>query len=210
MVLTIEKLTIIPLIKLWVKKAAGLENLPRKGAAILAANHSSYADHLIIGSYVATKANRKFHFLAKKEYFQGIQKLWYVHEGAIPIDRQKGGKEALRLALRALRQDKLIVIYPVGTRSLTGKLQKAKTGVARLALQSKAPVIPIGLVGTFDILPKGKYLPRMKKAELNIGKPMRFPQHYDKKINKRRVNKVTVNIMKEIAKLSKQKYNFRH
>ena len=70
-------------------------------------------------------------------------------------------------------------------------------------------MLPIGLVGTFDILPKGKYLPKMKRAEINIGKPMSFPQYYNKKINKRILNKVIVSIMKEIAKLSGQEYSFR-
>ena len=210
MVLPIEKLTIIPMIKLWVKKVTGSENLPSKGAAILAASHSSYADHLIIGAYIATKVNRRFHFLAKKEHFKGLQKFWHIYVGAIPLDRKKGGKQALKIALNLLNKGKLVIIYPEGTRTFTGRLQKAKTGVARLALQSKAPVIPIGLVGTFEILPKGKYLPKMKRAEISIGKPMQFPQHYDKKINKRILNKVTVSIMKEIAKLSRQKYNFRH
>ena len=149
-------------------------------------------------------------FLAKKEHFKGLQKFWHIYVGAIPLDRKKGGKQALKIALNLLNKGKLVIIYPEGTRTFTGRLQKAKTGVARLALQSKAPVIPIGLVGTFEILPKGKYLPKMKRAEISIGKPMQFPQHYDKKINKRILNKVTVSIMKEIAKLSRQKYNFRH
>ncbi len=208
MVYPIEKLTIIPLIKLWVKKVTGTENLPKEGAAILAANHSSYVDHLMIGAYVATKVNRRFHFLAKKEHFQGLQKLWHIYVGAIPLDRKKGGKHALKVALNLLSQGKLIIIYPEGTRTLTGKLQKAKTGVARLALQSKVPVIPIGLKGTFEIMPKGKYIPKAKKAIMNIGKPIYFTNYYNKKINKKMLRDVTTKIMKEIARLSKQKYNF--
>jgi len=209
MVYAIEKITIIPLIKLWVKKANGLENLPKDGAAILAANHLSYADHLIIGAYLATKVNRRFSFLAKKEYFQGLQKYWYNYVGAIPLDRQKGGKSALRIALKALKEGKLVIIYPEGTRSLTGNLQKAKTGIARLALLSRAPVLPIGLIGTFEILPKGKYLPKFMRTTISIGKPLYFQEFYNKKINKKMLNEVTTRIMKEIAKLSNQKYNFR-
>ena len=208
MAYTIEKFTIIPIIKLWVKKASGLENLPNHGPVILVANHLSYADHLIIGAYVATKANRHFHFLAKKEYFYGYLKHWHNYVGAIPIDRQKGGKSAIKLALKAIRYGKLIIIYPEGTRSLTGKIQRAKTGVARLALMSKAPVVPIGLIGTFEILPKGKYIPRLKKAEMHIGKPMNFKNYYNRKLSKKLLREVTTKIMKEIAKLSNQKYNF--
>lgn len=208
MVYPIEKLTIIPIIKLWVKKVTGAENLPGEGAAILAANHSSYADHLIIGAYMATKVNRRFHFLAKKEHFQGLQKLWHIYVGAIPLDRKRGGKHALKAALKLLNEGKLIIIYPEGTRTLTGKLQKAKTGVARLALQSRVPVIPIGLTGTFEILPKGKYIPKLKKATMNISKPMLFTEYHNKKPTKKLLREVTTKIMKEIAKLSKQKYNY--
>ena len=96
-------------------------------------------------------------------------------------DRQAGGKEALKWAVKALKQGKIIAIHPEGTRSLTGKLQKGKTGVVRLALAAKVPVIPIGLIGTFEILPKGKYIPKLKRATMNIGKPMYFGKYYDKK-----------------------------
>jgi|SRR3989338_937136 len=210
MVYPIEKLTIIPLIKLWIRKVTGLENLPKEGAAILAANHSSYADHLIIGAYVATKVNRRFHFLAKREHFQGLQKLWHIYVGAVPLDRKRGGKQALKIALNLLNKGKLVIIYPEGTRTFTGKLQKAYTGVARLALRSGVPVVPIGLAGTFEIMPKGKYLPKFKRATMNIGKPMYFNEFCNKKINKRMLREVTNKIMREIAMLSGQKYNFRH
>mgnify|MGYP001586193019 CR=1 FL=1 len=210
MVYLLPKLLIIPIIRLWVRKVRGLENLPKEGAFIIATNHASYMDHLIIASYVILHLDRKFHFLAKKEHFDNpIKKAWHDYAGAIPIDRQKGGKKALRRALKALREGKIIAIHPEGTRTLTGKLQRAKTGVAKLALFSKAPVMPVGLVGTFEILPKGKYLPKFKRAEMNIGRPMNFPEYYGKKINEKVLRQATNKIMKEIAILSKQKYNFR-
>lgn len=207
MVYLVPRLTIVPIVKLYVKEVNGIENLPKKGAAIIAANHASYMDHMIIGAYIISHLNRKFHFLAKKEHFDNFfKKWWHDYIGAIPLDREKGGDEALRWAISALKQGKLIVIHPEGTRTLTGKMQKAKTGVARLALLSKAPVLPIGLIGTFEILPKGKYFPKFKRATMNIGKPMHFPEYYNKKINKRILREVTNKIMKEIAKLCKQEY----
>ena len=210
MVYLAPKLTIIPVVKLYFKKINGIENLPKKGAFIAAANHASYIDHLIIAGCIISHFNRKVHFLAKKEHFDNMLKAaWHTYAGAIPLDRQKGGKEALRWGVKALKEGKIIAIHPEGTRSLTGKLQKAKTGVARLALLSKAPVLPIGLIGTFDILPKGKYSPRFKRAVMNIGNPMHFPVYYNKKINKKMLRDVTNRIMKEIAKLSKQKYNYK-
>lgn len=210
MVYLITKLTVIPVVKLYVKKVNGLENLPRQGAFIAAANHASYMDHLIIASYLITYLDKKVHFLAKKEHFDNIfKKAWHIHAGAIPLNRQKGGKRALRWTIKALKEGKIIAIHPEGTRSLTGKLQEAKTGVARLALAAKVPVVPIGLIGPFEMLPKGKYIPKFKRAIMNIGKPMYFHQYYNKKINKRILRDVTTSIMKEIAKLSNQKYNFK-
>ena len=209
MVYQIPKKTIIPIIKFWVKNVDGLGNLPRNQAFIIAANHASYMDHLIIASYIITHLNKKVHFLAKKEHFSNpLKAAWHNYAGAIPTDRQKGGKKALKWAVNALKHGKIIAIHPEGTRSLTGKLQEAKTGVARLALLTKAPVVPAGLIGTFEILPKGKYLPKLKRASMNIGKPIYFPEYYNKKINKRILKEVTRKIMQEIARLSMQKYSF--
>jgi len=204
-------LRIVPhIIKLWVKEANGMANIPKKGPFIIAASHASYMDHMIIGAYFLPFLNQKIHFLAKKEHFDSILKrAWHNYIGAIPIDREKGGREALRWAIEALKKGKIIVIHPEGTRTLTGKLQQGKTGVARLALFSKAPVLPIGLIGTFEMLPKGKCIPKPKKATMNIGKPMFFTQYYNKKPTKKLLREVTTRIMKEIAKLSKQKYNFK-
>ncbi|HLC61459.1 MAG TPA: lysophospholipid acyltransferase family protein [Candidatus Nanoarchaeia archaeon] len=203
------RITLVPLTKLWIKKANGLENIPKKEGFIVAANHSSYMDHMIIGSTIISYLDKKMHWLAKKEHFETFfQRLWHVYIGAIPLDRQSGGKEALRFAVNALRQKKIIVIYPEGTRTLTGKIQEARTGVARLALLSKSPVIPIGLIGTFQILPKGNYVPKFKRATINIGKPMYFDKYYKRPITKRLLREVTTEIMKEIARLSSQKYEF--
>lgn len=209
MVHLIPKLTIIPVVKLYVKKVNGLENLPKKGACIIVANHASYMDHLMIGAYIISHLNRRLHFLAKKEHFDNIfKKAWHNYVGAIPLDREKGGRKALKFAVKALKEGKIIAIHPEGTRSLTGKLQKGKTGVAQLALTTKVPVIPIGLIGTFEIMPKGKYIPKFKRAIMNIGKPIYFNEHYDKRISKKILREATTKIMKEIARLSNQKYDF--
>ena len=138
-----------------------------------------------------------------------LKAAWHTYAGAIPLDREKGGKEALGWAIKALKHGKIIAIHPEGTRSLTGKLLRARTGVARLALEARVPVLPVGFIGTFKILPKGKYVPKAKRAIMNIGKPMYFTEYYNKKINKKMLREVTTKIMKEIAKLCRQKYNFK-
>ena len=209
MAYTIGKKTIMPLFKLWIKKVNGLENVPRKGQFIIAANHESYMDHLIIASTFISYVDRKIHFLAKKEHFNNIvKKAWHNYAGAIPLDRQAGGKEALKWAVQALKKGKIIAIHPEGTRSLTGNLQKGKTGVVRLALAAKVPVLPVGLIGTFEILPKGKYIPKLRKATMSIGKPIYFDKYYNKRITKKMLREITTSMMKEIAKLCKQEYNF--
>jgi len=209
MVYPIGKRIIPPIIKIWVKEVNGLENVPKRGHFIIAANHESYMDHLIIMSALVPYLNKKIHHLAKKEHFSNPAKaMWHRWAGAIPIDRQAGGKEALMWAVKALKKDKIIAMHPEGTRTLTGKLQRGKTGVARLALAAKVPVLPIGLVGTFEILPKGKYIPKLKKATINIGKPMYFDKYYSKRITKKMLREITTSIMKEIAKLCNQEYTF--
>lgn len=209
MVHAFEKLTIIPLVSMWIKKVNGLENIPKDGNFIMSANHSSYLDHLILSSLVITHLNKRVHYLAKKEHFDTFfQRLWHEHTGAIPIDRQAGGKEALETAAKYLKKGKIVGIYPEGTRTLTGKLQRGKTGAARLALAARVPILPVGLIGTFDILPKGKNIPRFKRATVNIGKPIYFDEYYGKENNKKTIRLVTTKLMKEIAKLCRQKYEF--
>src|SRR3989338_268111 len=206
MVHALEKLTIIPLINLWIKEVNGLDNIPKDGNFIISANHASYADHLILSSIIIKNNNQRIHYLAKKEHFETLfQRLWHEHTGAIPIDRQAGGKQALETAVKYLKQGKIIGIYPEGTRTLTGKLQRGKTGAARLALAARVPILPVGLIGTFDILPKRKNIPRFKRATVNIGKPIYFNEHYGKENDKKTIRLVTTKVMKEIAKLCKQK-----
>lgn len=194
---------------LFLRKLKGKENIPKKGGFIVASNHCSYLDHLLLSRIFIPYTKKKVRFLAKKEHFEDkFQKAWHKWAGAIPIDRQAGGKEALKEAVKALKKGDVIGIYPEGTRSRTGRIQKGKTGVARLVLAAKVPVVPVGLTGTFKILPRGKLIPKPKRTDMNIGKPMYFDKYYDQDDNKKVIRKITDSIMKEIAKLAKQRYNF--
>ena len=208
----IGKYLVPPIIKLWIKNVSGLENIPREGAFILAPNHCSYMEHFMISSILVPYLNKKLHFIAKKEHFESITQstwhsLWKRYITYIPIDREKG-ERAIKAAVSYLKRGAIIVIYPEGTRSLTGKIQKGKTGVARLALWAGVPVVPVGIKGTFEILPKGKNIPRLKKAALNFGKPMYFDSYYNKPISKKILKEITTKIMEEMAALSGQKYNY--
>ena len=118
MVYPIIKRTLFPLIKMYIKKVNGLKNLPEKTGFIVASNHESYIDHVIIAGIIAPKYNKKLHFLAKKEHFKSFhQRTWHRCVGAIPIDRQKGGKEALKTAIIYLKKGKIIGLYQEETRT---------------------------------------------------------------------------------------------
>jgi 1-acyl-sn-glycerol-3-phosphate acyltransferase len=191
-------------------KCNGIENIPKKGGLILAANHASYLDHFVVGCHIVSKLNRHARFLAKKEHFDTLfQNLWHRYLRAIPIDRQAGGKEGLRKAISELQNGDWIMIYPEGTRTLTGKMQRAKTGIARLALAAKVPVVPMGITNSFEIWPKWEKRPKkVKRADLNIGKPLYFDEYYGQEDDRKVLRQVTTKIMKDIARLAGQEYGF--
>lgn len=209
MVYPIGKRVLPPIINLWVKRVNGLENMPKKGAFIIAANHESYMDHFFILGTFIRYLDRKIYHLAKKEYFDmPLKRMWHAHWGALPVDREKGGDGALKWAVSALKRGRVIAIHPEGTRSPDGKLMRAKTGVARLALYARVPVVPVGLEGAFEILPKTRYFPRFKRAIISIGKPIYFDKYYNKPVTRKLLRQMTTRIMTEIGKLCNQKYNF--
>ncbi len=156
----------------------GLEHLPRSGPAILASNHLAVADSL----FLPLVSPRRITFLAKQEYFTGtglkgkILRWFYSSTGQIPIDRNDtdAAQASLQTAARVLAQGKLLGMYPEGTRSPDGRLYKGKTGLARLALHTGVPVIPVAMMGTDVVNPPGKKLLRPGKVRVRFGKPMDF------------------------------------
>jgi 1-acyl-sn-glycerol-3-phosphate acyltransferase len=147
-------------------RAEGVRNVPRRGPVILASNHLSFADHF----FGPLPLPRKVTFLGKAEYFNGrglkglLTKAFFAGVGVIPIDRGGGeaSERALTTGMRVLRGGKILGIYPEGTRSPDGRLYRGKTGVARLALESRAPVIPCAMINTFEFLPPGSLKPNRK------------------------------------------------
>jgi 1-acyl-sn-glycerol-3-phosphate acyltransferase len=189
----------------------GAENVPREGPAILAWNHLSFSDHF----FGPLPLPRKVTFLAKSEYFTGrgvkglISKAFFRGVGQIPVDRSGGeaSERALRTGLRVLGEGKLLGIYPEGTRTPDGRLYRGKTGVARLALESGAPVIPCAMIGTFELQPPGHVLPRLSiRPGVRFGKPLDFSRYAGLKTDRLVLRAVTDEIMYAVMNLSGQEY----
>lgn len=153
----------------------GKENIPREGGVIVASNHLSFIDSLLI----PIMAPRHVAFLAKAEYWTGkgikgrLSRWFFTKMGDIPVQRDdpRAGQRSLEDALAVLQRGGAFGIYPEGTRSRDGKLHKGHTGVAWLALTGKAPVVPVALLGTDKVKPIGK-MPRFARVELHFGVPI--------------------------------------
>jgi len=189
----------------------GKRNLPRRGPVILASNHLSFADHF----FGPLPLPRKVVFLAKAEYFTGAgvrglaSRAFFSGVGQIPIDRTGGeaSERALQSGLRVLAEGKVLGIYPEGTRSPDGRLYRAHTGVARLALESRAPVVPCAMIGTFEFLPSGSRNPRFGvRPGVIFGPAMEFSRYYGREADREALRAVTDEIMIEVGKLSGQEY----
>lgn len=188
----------------------GAEHIPEEGAAILASNHLSYADWL----FMPLTLSRRVTFVAKAEYFTTpglkgwFQKKFFSGAGQVPIDRSSGDAAAgaLSSAKRILNSGELFGIYPEGTRSHDGKLYRGKTGVARLALETKVPVIPVAVVGTDVVAPPGKKFGTWTRPVVRFGKPLDFSRYEGLEGDRFILRSITDEIMYEIMRLSGQEY----
>jgi 1-acyl-sn-glycerol-3-phosphate acyltransferase len=191
--------------------AEGTQNVPREGPAILASNHLSFSDHF----FAPLPLPRKVVFLAKSEYFTGrgikglVSRAFFSGVGQIPVDRSGGAasERALRTGLRVLAAGEVLGIYPEGTRTPDGRLYRGKTGVARLALEGKAPVIPTAMIGGFEFQPPGKLTPRFRiRPGVRFGKPLDFSRYDGLEQDRIVLRAITDEIMYELMKLSGQEY----
>jgi 1-acyl-sn-glycerol-3-phosphate acyltransferase len=186
----------------------GLENVPATGPVIVASNHLSFADSMVIPIVVP----RKVVFLAKEDYFTGtgvkgaLVRGWFEGIGMIPVDRDDTASalESLDIALEVLARGEAFGIYPEGARSRDGRLYRGRTGVAHLALTSGAPVVPVGLVGTERLQPIGATLPRLARVTLRFGRPLDFRGRADGVPLGRARREVTDEVMAAIHRLSGQ------
>jgi 1-acyl-sn-glycerol-3-phosphate acyltransferase len=189
----------------------GARNVPRRGPVILAWNHLSFSDHF----FGPLPVPRKVTFLAKSEYFTGrglkgfLTKAFFAGVGQIPIDRGGGAASdpALTTGLRVLAEGGILGIYPEGTRSPDGRLYRGKTGVARLAIESGAPVVPCAMINTFEFQPPGVLKPNIRiRPGIKFGEPMDFSRYHGQESDHAVLREVTDEIMRAIAKLSGQEY----
>ena len=191
-------------------KVQGLDNVPRSGPAILASNHLAVADSF----YLPLVVRRRITFLAKSEYFTGkgikgrLTAWFYTVAGQVPIDRANAdaAQGALETAKRLLEEGKLLGMYPEGTRSPDGRLYKGKSGLARLALETGVPVIPVAMVGTDVVNPPGSKMWRFGRVEVRFGEPMDFSR-FDGMASNRFIERAVIDeVMYELMKLSGQEY----
>lgn len=188
-------------------KVKGLRNVPGKGAVIIASNHLSFSDSIFMPLVVP----RKVTFLAKSEYFTSpgakglLKKLTFIALGQVPVDRSGGRRSeaALITGLKILAQGDCLGIYPEGTRSPDGRLYKGRTGIARLAIESGAPVIPVAMSNTDKIQPTGKVIPNLHRVGMIFGEAMYFDGD---STDLQYLRVVTDQIMKKIQEMSGQEY----
>jgi 1-acyl-sn-glycerol-3-phosphate acyltransferase len=188
----------------------GADNIPATGPAIIASNHLSYADWL----FMPLALDRRVTFVAKSDYFTGAglkgwaQRRFFAGTGQLPIDRSGGraSESALRAGLKVLHRGELFGIYPEGTRSHDGRLYKGRTGVARLALLARVPVIPSAIIGTDVIAPPGKIVSRIVSPTVRFGTPLDFSRYWGMSEDRFILRSITDEIMYAIMELSGQEY----
>ncbi|RKD34521.1 lysophospholipid acyltransferase family protein [Thermohalobacter berrensis] len=169
----------------------GLENIPKKGRLIICSNHKSLLDPILVG----ISLNRKVHFMAKKELFKNkffsiiLKKL-----GAFPVDRKNTDLSAIKKSIRILKEEKVLGIFPEGTRVNNENIKHAKPGVAMISIKSKSPVIPVYIDTDYKLF---------NKVKINIGNQIEFKNYYSKKNSQDDYKKVSQEILSSIYKLKK-------
>jgi 1-acyl-sn-glycerol-3-phosphate acyltransferase len=192
----------------WRPTVEGKDNVPPTGPVIVASNHVSFADSLVI----PIVAPRKVVFMAKQDYFTGrgpkgaLQRAWFTGMGMVPVDRDdtRAALASLDIALEVLGRGEAFGIYPEGTRSRDGRLYRGRTGVAWLALTAGVPVVPVALEGTEQIQPVGARVPRIRKVTVRFGEPLEFTERYAGVPAGRARRMVTDEVMDAIHALSGQ------
>lgn len=188
----------------------GRRNVPSEGAAILASNHLSFVDSIILPLMI----DRPVSFLAKSDYFTGkgvkgwATRVFFKATGQLPIDRSGGraSEASLNTGLQVLGRGDLLGIYPEGTRSPDGKLYRGRTGIARMALEARVPVIPVVMVDTDKMMPIGTRMPRIVRVGVVIGEPLDFSRYAGMEGDRYVLRSITDEIMVALQRLGEQEY----
>ncbi|WP_241778642.1 lysophospholipid acyltransferase family protein [Streptomyces sp. NBC_00370] len=205
------KATLGTLVRLMFRtRVEGAENIPGSGPVILAGNHLTFIDSMIL----PLVCDRQVFFIGKDEYVTGkgvkgrLMAWFFTGVGMIPVDRDggRGGVAALMTGQRVLEEGRIFGIYPEGTRSPDGRLYRGRTGIARLTLMTGAPVVPFAMIGTDKLQPSGKGLPRAGKVTVRFGKPMEFSRYDGMERDRYVLRAVTDSVMTEVMRLGGQEY----
>jgi 1-acyl-sn-glycerol-3-phosphate acyltransferase len=191
-------------------RVEGLDNVPRTGPVIIAGNHVSFADQI----FTPLCARRQIFYFAKAEYFTtpGLRgramAAFFSGLGQVPVERAdtRSAAAVIDIGVEVLGEGRALGIYPEGTRSPDGRLYKFRTGVARLALRSGAPVIPVGLVGTREVQPPGSRRWHRAPVEVHFGAPLAFPGRAADERSSRLLREVTEEVREAVQRLSGQDY----
>ena len=207
----LKRVILGPLLRLVYRPwAEGLEHVPAHGPAIVASNHLSFSDSLFMPLVVP----RRVTFLAKSDYFTGnglkgwLTRVFFRGVGQVPVDRSGGraSEAALRAGLKVLQRGELLGIYPEGTRSPDGRLYRGKTGVARLALEAKVPVVPVAMIDTDKMQPPGRLIPRVMRPGVRVGEALDFGRYEGMEEDRYVLRSVTDEIVYALMELSGQEY----
>ncbi|MFJ4835570.1 lysophospholipid acyltransferase family protein [Streptomyces sp. NPDC088747] len=191
-------------------RVEGAENIPGDGPVILAGNHLTFIDSMIMPLF----CDRQVFFIGKDEYVTGkgvkgrLMAWFFTGCGMIPVDRDggRGGVAALMTGRRVLEEGKVFSIYPEGTRSPDGRLYRGRTGIARLAMMTGAPIVPFAIIGTDKIQPGGSGIPRPGRVTVRFGEAMEFSRYEGMDRDRYVLRAVTDSVMTEVMRLSGQEY----
>lgn len=188
----------------------GLENIPRKGGAIIAANHLAVIDDALL----PMTCPRMIHFMGKAEYFEGkgikgrFKKWWFTSVGVFPVDRSGGSKSlgALNHAKEILEDGHLFGIHVEGTRSPDGRLYRGHTGAARLAFETGCPIIPTAIIGSRDLQKPGQVIPNKGKSKVIYGAPIPVVRKDPQDVTHEELRELTDRVVRAIGAMSGQEY----
>ena len=210
----VMKLIVAPLLKIFFRPwVEGMDHIPAQGPAILASNHLSFSDSFFLPALM----RRRVTFIAKSEYFTGkgvkgkLTAAFFKGVGQLPVDRsgvRGAGEAAIRSGIAVIERGELFGVYPEGTRSPDGKLYRGKVGgVARIALATGAPVIPVAMINTDKLQPPGQVRPNFGvRPGIRVGAPLDFSRYHGMENDRFILRSVTDEVMYEIMRLSGQEY----